>query len=71
MNITYADQKDLQRAHDLVTLTSRGGFDRAIGAATKMAKLIKHGQIATQNRSSSFQRLTPRRPLHRSLQRNF
>jgi hypothetical protein len=41
MTLTFADQKDVQRARDLGSILSRNGYDKAIGAATKMAKLIK------------------------------
>ena len=41
MVTTYAETKDIQRAQDLAMQISRQGLDRAIGAATKMAKLIK------------------------------
>jgi len=41
MTITYADQKDLERARDLKLQILSKGMDKAIGSATKMAKLIK------------------------------
>jgi hypothetical protein len=41
MTITYAEQKDLERARDLKLQIVSKGLDKAIGSATKMAKLIK------------------------------
>jgi hypothetical protein len=40
MTITYADQKDLDRARDL-KLQTLHSMNKALGSATKMAKLIK------------------------------
>ncbi len=41
MKITYADQKDLDRAKDLKLQILSKGMDKAIGSSRKMAKLIK------------------------------
>jgi hypothetical protein len=41
MTITYADQKDLDRARDLKLQIVSNGLDKALGSARKMAKLIK------------------------------
>jgi len=41
MTITYAEQKDIERARDLKLQIISKGMDRAIGSANKMAKLIK------------------------------